>query len=437
MSTADEFARRRAEIEAGGQAGGGGGGVGGLLVGVLALALVGGGLAWRAGLFRTPAPSPTPSPRRSEPAPSPEVSLPPAVARPTKGETPPSLALDARPLARTSSPRLTLSGVARDDSDVTEVLAFVNGEPVSAHTKGVGGIGKRVVARAQPERPFSFQADLRPGVNLIEVCARDDSGGERWEAYSVLRREARGSVHAAVIGISAYRQVRPLSFARRDAEAFRDYLQDELGVPPSQVHALYDEQATQTAIKKLLGQTLVAAAGPEDTVLVFFSGHGGQERDASAGISTYLYPVETVEGELFSTALATAELAAALSRIRAGRLVFLADCCYGGALRDPRALLSGGGAGLAALTGSQGRVLLSACKPDEVARESPEQEHGLFTYFLLEGLRGAQADLDQDGQVDSDELSRYVEREVTRASQGTQHPFRAGSGRVNLGPRRR
>ena len=42
-------------------------------------------------------------------------------------------------------------------------------------------------------------------------------------------------------------------------------------------------------------------------------------------------------------------------------------------------------------------------------------QHGLFTYFLLKGLRGA-ADLDKNGTVLTGELCAYVHGQVERAA---------------------
>ncbi len=58
----------------------------------------------------------------------------------------------------------------------------------------------------------------------------------------------------------------------------------------------------------------------------------------------------------------------------------------------------------------------------------PELGHGIFTYFLTEGLRGA-ADLNRDGIVSLDELYAYVEQQVSRKSRavgGNQHPVMKG-----------
>jgi uncharacterized caspase-like protein len=71
----------------------------------------------------------------------------------------------------------------------------------------------------------------------------------------------------------------------------------------------------------------------------------------------------------------------------------------------------------------------------------PDLGHGLFTYYLLEGLKGA-ADADGDRLVTVQELYAYVERQVvqrSRAVGASQHPIMKGELQgplplVKLGP---
>ena len=72
----------------------------------------------------------------------------------------------------------------------------------------------------------------------------------------------------------------------------------------------------------------------------------------------------------------------------------------------------------------------------------PELGHGLFTHFLVQGLRGA-ADLDRDGIVSLQEVYQYLEQQVSqksRAMGGNQHPVMKGEMEgilplVKVGPR--
>jgi len=51
--------------------------------------------------------------------------------------------------------------------------------------------------------------------------------------------------------------------------------------------------------------------------------------------------------------------------------------------------------------------------------------HGVFTYFLIEGLRGA-ADYSRDGRVSLGELIPYLSENVRRETQSAQSPTVAG-----------
>ena len=80
------------------------------------------------------------------------------------------------------------------------------------------------------------------------------------------------------------------------------------------------------------------------------------------------------------------------------------------------------------LTRSKGRAIITASRPAEVSIELPELGHGIFTYYLVQGLKGA-ADLNKDGIISLQELYEYVEQQVTaksRAVGGNQHPVMKG-----------
>ncbi len=69
-----------------------------------------------------------------------------------------------------------------------------------------------------------------------------------------------------------------------------------------------------------------------------------------------------------------------------------------------------------------------------MSKESKKLGHGFFTYYLLDGLKGA-ADTDGDRSIDLDELSLYVKRQVREATDGTQTPVKKGDaeGQVIVG----
>jgi hypothetical protein len=72
------------------------------------------------------------------------------------------------------------------------------------------------------------------------------------------------------------------------------------------------------------------------------------------------------------------------------------------------------------MTEAEGRVTLASCNAEEESFEDPDKGHGVFTYFLDQGLRGA-ADADGDGLITAGELHVYTRRAVTEWARATGH----------------
>jgi uncharacterized caspase-like protein len=68
-----------------------------------------------------------------------------------------------------------------------------------------------------------------------------------------------------------------------------------------------------------------------------------------------------------------------------------------------------------------GAHVIAASGGLEYTEEGNGIHNGVFTYKVLEGLRG-EADRDHDGVVTVSELRDYVEREVPKKTAGRQHP---------------
>jgi len=60
-------------------------------------------------------------------------------------------------------------------------------------------------------------------------------------------------------------------------------------------------------------------------------------------------------------------------------------------------------------------VVLSASSGTQISSDYDTEQHGLFTYFLLKGLRG-DADSDSSGSVEVSELYDYVKKGVIQVA---------------------
>jgi len=69
---------------------------------------------------------------------------------------------------------------------------------------------------------------------------------------------------------------------------------------------------------------------------------------------------------------------------------------------------------------------MTASGANEVSVEKDDLRHGVFTYFLLDGLEG-KADTDRDGLITVDEAYDYVSKNVPKATGQEQHPVKKGA----------
>lgn len=260
----------------------------------------------------------------------------------------------------------------------------------------------------------------------------------------------RKNAHAVIIGINKYQdqKIPDLEFARADAEGVYQILTDpELGrISPENATLLMDEEATQRNIRSAIGTKLPRRAGEDDMVYIYYAGHGSPLMDPKSrsrdGMEKYLVPADAELDDLFATGISMDEIQKFFSRIESKQVMFFIDSCYSGAaggrtfqnpLHKGRNLLTA--EFLEDLAG-EGRLVVTACDVNEVSLETPEMGHGLFTHYLLEGLKG-HADKDQDGSVTVHELYEYVYENVSQHARkmgGGMHPIQKGSvkGRIFL-----
>ena len=205
---------------------------------------------------------------------------------------------------------------------------------------------------------------------------------------------------------------------RADAEALARVLIEPAlcAYPIENVKLLLDEQATRDNIVQGLLQ-LASTAQLNDTVFLFFSGHGAQKYFGDDA-GTYICPVDFDWSNLCNTGINTEELSSLISNIPAARVIVVLDACHAeGAvflkqLEMEKSLTFGiNGPALEKLATGAGRVVVASCKDEETSITYNVKGHSLFTYFLLEGLRGAALDR-KDGVIRVLDLFHYVSDEV-------------------------
>jgi hypothetical protein len=220
-----------------------------------------------------------------------------------------------------------------------------------------------------------------------------------------------------VIGIEDYSHLPRVDFARKDALVVKEYFVRVLGVPEQNIITLIDSDATKARIAGYIKKFIPANVSRETTLYVYFAGHGAPNMETG---EPYLVPYD---GDTLFIEETGYSLKAFYQQINALEVnqayVFLDSCFSGVASRAAEMLTKGARPALLKVQNiglaTQELIALAAANGEQISNPYPEQEHGLFTYYLLKALSG-DADSNEDRFVTIKEIYNYVSKHVTRVA---------------------
>lgn len=236
--------------------------------------------------------------------------------------------------------------------------------------------------------------------------------------------------YALLVGINSYHAegVKKLRFAVGDAQAFRAVLEAK---GYTTIPLIEDLARRENIIGELTW--LARTAQPQDTVLIYFAGHGVR---ASHGTHEYTYWLtrETTLSRLEIDGLRLNHILDYIADIPANRKLIILDHCHSGKVDD--AMLAAGSARDATTTpqldrrnlfavdefeelverqSTVGTVLIGAARGD--AFEFDDLKHGIFTHVLLQAFESSKADGDRNGRLTVNELRSFMRPEVAAVAQ--------------------
>jgi Caspase domain len=223
---------------------------------------------------------------------------------------------------------------------------------------------------------------------------------------------------ALLVGIGAYPPesgLSPLKYPVRDVTL----LGSELERQGYLVRRLTDAQASRGIVRRSLAELAGIIDAEQSTFLFYYSGHGF----ANDGVN-YLATYGTAADDLRQDGLAVSDIASILKKSMARRQVMWLDACRNDPGSGARATVQ---RSFADLSVSEGLKVLYSTRAGSVSYENDGLQQGLFTHFLVRGLRGEAAR--DDGLITFDDLAEYVVKTVRTfgVQQGqVQAPFSAG-----------
>ena len=143
----------------------------------------------------------------------------------------------------------------------------------------------------------------------------------------------------------------------------------------------------------------------EDTLFLYWAGHG------SADGNGYFIAYDTENNNKPNTAIEMNYVKELIENTNAKAVVVMFDCCYSGTVArgasDFRATME---SSLHVI--GKGKVIIAACDDYQKAYELENENHGRFTYHVLQGLKGNAADI--KGNVNVFNLYTYVSEEMSK-----------------------
>lgn len=251
-----------------------------------------------------------------------------------------------------------------------------------------------------------------------------------------------GNTWAVIVGIDGYKVANPLTCAVNDARSFCDVMTDSQygNIPKSNVKLLYDKDSKESAgtypsktnILSALSDT-IKNIQTGDRLIFFYTGHG-----VSYNNKSYIIPIDariTKAGSLdVGSCISSEEITDKICNSSASEILIFLDACRSNSenskaiIKKSSSVFTDGFAKAfqirARNNGPKMTATFYACDLKEKAYEWQKMEHGVFTYFLLEGLKGKAAstkgvtlnsldDYVGDAIIDHRKLKEYAQHKQT------------------------
>ena len=216
---------------------------------------------------------------------------------------------------------------------------------------------------------------------------------------------------AVVIGISKYesKDIPSVDYAKKDAMTVKEYLIKTLGFKEKNVAEFYDEKATSTKLKSYFNRLKNLVAAGKADVFVFYSGHGVPESNEA-----YFAPYDLDPADIKTTGYAMKDLYKQMEGIKAKSITIVIDACFSGKSAGGSLIKSASPVYFDIsnpLLTVRNSVVFTSSTGKQISNWYDKKQHGLFTYYFLQGLRG-KADTNNDGKITAEELEKHLIKHV-------------------------
>ena len=257
----------------------------------------------------------------------------------------------------------------------------------SSPIEHIDGVKDVLLIRVPDDQLMSYE----PYDEAEDLPVKPKIGKSKVDTDIPVTGAANPNTFVVIIANEDYKNVASVPFAKNDGAVFQKYCQKTMGIPATNIH--FVENATFNDIRiqlAWLGDVCDAFEG-KSSVIVYYAGHGIPDE---ASKSAYLLPVDG-DCRYVQSAYKLDDFYRKLGSMNAQVVTVFMDACFSGSAREDKMLTSTRGVAIKALSGvPQGKtVVFSAAQGDETAYPIRDEQHGMFTYFLLKKLQETQGDV--------------------------------------------
>ncbi len=255
-----------------------------------------------------------------------------------KKEIPPSLTplpivtiITPRDFTTTDNPNIEINYAVTDiGNNLDEIEVWQNESLIEQNTKGF----KKIKRGGEQSQRFSQKINLSKGKNVIKVIA-DTNNQESSEAeISIYYKPQKTTYYALIIAVQDYTDptIKDLDFPLKDASKLQGILTRKYLFEKRNVKLLNNPSSDEI---KLAFINLKKKLTTNDNLLIFYSGHGGFDKDIDLG---YWYPSDTdLENEL--ELIENSTIQNYIAGMKAKHCLLISDACFSGSiLKDDRSI---------------------------------------------------------------------------------------------------
>ncbi len=350
----------------------------------------------------------------------------------------------------TNEDKVEVAIKTQDAKELLDVIhVYVNGIPL------YGKAGYSIKNRKTRAFQHSINLTLTPGDNRVEVEVFNVKLQRSQRIQSMVRCETptvKPNLHLISIGVSQYAESsKNLLYAGKDAQGVHDLFAGKTDLYGKvNLYALWEKDFSPSNLEKV--KQALMQTKESDQVIVFYAGHGVVD----SALNYYLGSSNLNFNHPAGSGIRYEQLEALLDGIPARQRLMMLDACFSGEIDKSNAkriqventvvgsvrfrtsdlgLVPNNTAyersfnlmreWFADLRPNTGATILSSTSGLQQAAEGEQWKNGVFTWCLLEGLKGKKADTNQDGMVMLSELRDYLESAVTGQNRQQQSTFRA------------